>query len=405
MYYILKEKTRVICGTAALRRGVMESVGLGLIGAGVRSRQLLKHLVGAIEGVSLKAICDVSSESAESMRREYGTSETTCSGDYREMLNRKDVDWVLVCSPNHLHREQFTAAFEHGKHVFGEKPLATTIADCVQINEAHRASGKLFATGFVLRYAPLYQKVKELLDSGVIGRIVAVEASENIPAEHGGHIMTCWRRHKELSGSHILEKCCHDIDLLNWFVGSLPSRVASFGGLNVFTSDNRENLSKFTPPAGKDSVYLAWDIPSRDTQDPFLSEKTIVDNQVCIMEYRNEVRVTFITTMNNSIPQRRMYFSGTEGTLVCELYSNTLQVKRLGADEECMDCTFDSSDGHGGGDKIIAEQLADSMLHGTQPTCSGTEGLQSGVASLALEQARCEGCVVDIEDVWSVLGC
>lgn len=77
----------------------------------------------------------------------------------------------------------------------------------------------------------------------------------------------------------------------------------------------------------------------------------------------------------------------------------------IGAGEDAMDYDFNSPDGHGGGDEIIAQQLAASILQSIQPACSGTEGLQSGVASLALEQARCESCIVDIEEIWSKLDC
>ena len=110
------------------------------------------------------------------------------------------VEWAMVFSPNCFHAEQIIASFEAGKHVFTEKPLATSIGDCVRIFEAHRRSGRHFATGFVLRYSPIYRKVKALLDAGTIGRILSIDANENIRPEHGAYIMRNWRRRRELSG-------------------------------------------------------------------------------------------------------------------------------------------------------------------------------------------------------------
>lgn len=101
-------------------------------------------------------------------------------------------------------------------------------------------SGNLFSTGFLLRHSSFYQKVKEIIDSGTLGRIISVEANETLQPAHGGYIMrfarhgvvvpsrlrftrsSCrnWRRYRDQTGPHILEKCCHDIDILNWLLGN-----------------------------------------------------------------------------------------------------------------------------------------------------------------------------------------
>ena len=86
------------------------------------------------------------------------------------------------------------AAFKAGKNVFSEKPLATKVEDCQEIFEAHKKSGLLFATGFVLRYSKLYRKVKDLIVSGELGKVLSIDANENITPSHGGYIMMNWRR-------------------------------------------------------------------------------------------------------------------------------------------------------------------------------------------------------------------
>lgn len=379
-------------------------IAYGMIGTGARAASLAGYLSKRKDDVFLKAIFEPDEATGERFLARFGQDRTVRCRDYRELLADGEIEWVIVASPNCFHKAHTISALRAGKCVFAEKPLATSIEDCVAINDAHAAAdGLLFATGFVLRYAPLYRKVKELLDAGVIGKVVTVEANENITAAHGGHIMTCWRRFSQQSGSHMLEKCCHDMDLLNWLIGSLPSKVASFGGNNIFIPQNEELLNKFTPPEGKSSIYLEWNTPSRDAQNPFTSEKTVIDNQVAIIEYRNGVRATFQTVMNNAIPERRMYFAGTEGTLIAELYTGRLRYRRLGADQQ--DQSFDFSGAmHGGGDEVIADQLVESMITGAQPACSGEEGLTSAVVSLGIEDARLAGRIMDLEPVWDKLG-
>ena len=379
-------------------------VGYGVIGAGRRTLHLLRYLAGDPR-LALRGVYDPNPEAARALAAEFGSADTTIHPDRSALLADADATWVIVGSPNHCHKDDIAAAFEAGKHVFAEKPLATTVEDCIAIDTMHRQRPELrFATGFVLRYAPLYRQVKQLLDEGAIGDIVSVAASENITPAHGGHIMSCWRRHTHLSGSHLLEKCCHDIDLLLWFIGSLPVRVASFGGNDLFTSDREDLLHKFKPPAGKESVYLAWDVPSRDTQNPFTAEKSVVDHQVAILEFANRVSVTFQTTMNNAIPERRLYITGTEGTLIAELYSQTLRCRRIGEGEETRHWTWDEAQDHGGGDLVIMSELAATMAEGASVTCGGAEALRSAVVSLAIERARLEGRVVDLTDIWQRLG-
>ena len=379
-------------------------VGYGVIGAGLRTASLLRHL-STDHRTTLRGVYDPNPAAARALAAKHGHPDTVIHSTREALLANDAAAWVIVGSPNFCHKDDIAAAFASNKHVFAEKPLATTVEDCIAIDTMHRQRPELrFATGFVLRYAPLYRQVKQLLHEGAVGDILSVSASENITPAHGGHIMSCWRRHAHLSGSHLLEKCCHDIDLLLWFIGSLPVRVASFGGNDLFVPQRERLLHQFEPPVGKESVYLAWDVPSRDTQNPFTSEKSVVDHQVAILEFANRVSVTFQTTMNNAIPERRLYITGTEGTLIAELYSQTLQCRRIGEGEQTQHFSWDGDQDHGGGDRVIMSEFAATMAEGAPVTCGGAEALRSAVVSLTIERARLEGRVVDLTDTWQRLG-
>jgi hypothetical protein len=127
-----------------------------------------------------------------------------------------------------------------------------------------------------------------------------------------------------------------------------------------------------------------------------------MDNQVGIMQYRNGIRVMFQATMSNAIPERRMYFSCSEGTMILELYSGVLKYRKIG-DEGCTVIDV-SGDGHGGGDSYIMKELYETMTKGTEPKCSGDEGLESAVTALALDQAAKTNAMVDLEPIWKKLG-
>ena len=372
-------------------------IGVAVLACGGRSYYVTNNLLkDSDNGVELLSVFDPDTERMDKAVDFWGVADTIkkCSSA-DEAIKTPGVDWVMIFSPNAIHKEQILAAFAAGKNVFSEKPLATTIEDCKEIYDAHTKTDLTFATGFVLRYAPIYQKVKSLLDSGKFGKLLSIEANENILPAHGGFIMRNWRRKSEISGPHILEKCCHDLDLINWFCGSLPSRVFFLGTNNVFNSKNRWMEEKY----GKE-IFNIWG-DYRQLETAFNDDSDMMDTSMGVALFRNGVQVSFSATMCNAIPERRMRFNCAEGTIVLELYESSLKYRLLG-EKEYHVCDF-GADGHGGGDGFIMKELYATMSQGVPPRCSGSEGLESAVFALAFDQSAREGRVIDLEDTWKYL--
>ncbi len=380
---------------------VMSQVGVGLIGCGGRLRDLVGLMCRNCPEVRFNAIYDPSPESIAAAKGECDfTHEPDVCQSTDELLSRDDVQWVMIGSRNCDHPGNVIDAIAAGKHVFCEKPLATNLDDCLAMRDAIRASDRHFVIGFTLRFSPFYRKLHELVAGGALGDLVSFEFNETLDWHHGGFIHGNWRRHRELAGTHLLEKCCHDIDVAGWLVGSLPVRVASFGGLAVFTEANRHLADRIGPSPDGKPPYQAW----RAATDPFTDDKSIVDHQVAIIEYANGVKATFHTNCNTAIKERRMYLCGTTGSIRGDVIHGLIETQAIGWNTERQSIDPKASGGHGGGDPVLTRELADCMRHGNPPAVGLDEGLASAITSFAIDDAMDCGQIIDLRPTWRKLG-
>jgi predicted dehydrogenase len=366
----------------------------------------MKRIPGIGEDIEVRALCDVSERSI-AKAREVVAPEAKVYADYRELARDPDIDWVFVGSWNCYHREHALAALEAGKHVFCEKPMATTLEDCLAMRDAWRESGRIFSVGFVLRYSPHYQAIRRLIREGRIGRIVSMEFNETLAPDHGGFIHMDWRRKTEWAGSHLLEKCCHDLDLANWIVGSIPVRAASFGGLNFFNAANAAEADRYPKNEKGESPFELWPKANIGSVDsPFNDDKDIIDNQVAILEYANGVRSTFHTNCSAAIRERRMYILGTRGAIRGDVIAGELQFKRISLDKKkaIEDIDTGVSGGHGGADGTLSASLRESILSGAPPLADPDDGLKSAVTAFGVDEAMESGQVHDYRPSWKRAG-
>ncbi len=371
------------------------------IGCGGRLRTVIAHLLKALSRPVVIRVFDPNPEAIKAARAEWPAEIVSCSS-WAEALDAPEVNWAFVGSWNAAHREHVVAAFEAGKHVFAEKPLATTLSDCVAMRDAHEASGKMFFFGLVLRYAPLYQRIFEISQAGAIGKIVSFEFNETLGFNHGAFIHGNWRRNICNSGPHILEKCCHDIDVAQWLVQSVPVQVASFGGLNFFTPENRSLAARLDE---KEQRRMAG---TQVRCDPFDGKQEIVDNQVAILEYANGVRATFHTNCSAGLHERRFYLVGTEGGLRADAATSLIETQPIELDSKIEETRIvfeeGGEKGHAGGDAVMARYLAESILDGKPPIAGMREAMLSAITCFGIDQAMKEKRVVDLRPIWRTVG-
>lgn len=376
-------------------------VGIGIIGAGARVRAVVKRLVSQAEGkLRVSAVYDPDQIAVDEAIAAFGDNIRVCTSE-DALLQDQGCEWVFIGSPNCFHAQHAIKALQSGKNVFCEKPLATELEDCFAIRDAVRESGRIFAFGLVLRYSPHYQKIYDLVSSGVIGQIISFEFNETLHHIHGGYIFGNWRRSKEIAGSHLLEKCCHDLDLANWLIGSRPTRVASFGGRDFFTSENAGHIERIGLDSQGRNAYGIW--TDHRSINPFTPGADIVDHQVAILEYESGVKATFHTNCNTAMAERRFYLCGTEGTLKADSITGVIEVQRIGHETQVEMIKTTMSMDHSGGDEVMAQSLIRTIFDGVAPLATVDHGISAFLVAHAIDTSLEQGTVVSLGDLWQRL--
>jgi myo-inositol 2-dehydrogenase/D-chiro-inositol 1-dehydrogenase/scyllo-inositol 2-dehydrogenase (NAD+) len=171
-----------------------------------------------IRQATLAAICEVDEAALASAGDALEVEQTFT--DYEELLACDEIDAVLIAAPTFLHESIARAAAQAGKHIFLEKPMAITVAQCHSINQAVQKAGVILQLGFMRRFDACHLRARELVCSGDMGRIMIIKSTGRGPNGPGP-----WMWDLQKSNGIIAEVNSHDIDSLQWFVGSPFTRV------------------------------------------------------------------------------------------------------------------------------------------------------------------------------------
>ncbi len=202
-----------------------------VIGAGERGRDAyVSLLVREPELGRIVAVAEADPDRRRVFAELHGLGLDACFETDAELLARpRMADFALVATQDDHHFEPAVKALEAGYEVLLEKPMATREDECEKLAEVAARTGRLLQICHVLRYAPLYRAVKQVIESGGIGEIVTIQHSENVSTWHYAHSYARgnWRN-RAASSPMILAKSCHDLDLLHWWAGAPPERLSSF---------------------------------------------------------------------------------------------------------------------------------------------------------------------------------
>ena len=241
-------------------------VKLAVIGVGNRTGKYLHYFSLHPDVVELAAVVEPDPVRREACRKQFSLSEERCfaSSDLFFDRFREPCDGVIIGSPDRYHHAQALKAIERGWDILLEKPVAQSYEQCLEIAGAARRKGVKVGVCYVLRFMSLYRKVKELLESGTIGRVTGVSHQEYVGIDRMLHtfVRGYWNR-ADLSAPSFVSKCCHDVDMLLWVTGAKIKRVQSAGSLAWYRPENSPEGSTdrcITCPVEPDCSYSAVDM-------------------------------------------------------------------------------------------------------------------------------------------------
>lgn len=405
---------------------------IAVVGCGNRSDAYMHSLAsGKNKEWMLLGLADPNSAAIETYQKFYGSDATLVFSSGPEMLEKlgRELDGIIIGSPNLFHKESLLPSMENNLAILLEKPVAISIQDCREMWKAYLNNGcPNVAVGFVLRYTSFYKKIMSIIDSGILGQVLSITATESIVPAITSLFLRNWRSDINISGPFIVEKCCHDFDILNMISKSRARKVTSFAAKSRFLPNkdmsvqcreckNSETCRYNIKRINKMLVNCSPNIEIGKVQMKendlcvFNNEKDIPDHQIVNIEYENGVLATFNVILDQPTPTRTISIFGTLGQVMGNIEEDDITIYLHGTQheensfyskpfQEKIIINHDQS-GHHGGDSIITNCFKE-MLSGTgeKPLVGLKEGIDACLVALAAEKSRNEGIVVNMNELF-----
>jgi predicted dehydrogenase len=303
-------------------------VGTGDRGSGVWGRDLVKRYPDLLEFVGL---CDVNPKRAVVARDFIGVNCPTFT-NFDEMIEKTRPDLLMVTTVDGFHHEYIIKGLDRGIDVMTEKPMTTDETKCQAVLDAEKRNKRNIVVTFNYRYAPAHQKMKEILLSGDIGRIVSVDFSWYLDVVHGADYFRRWHRLRKNSGSLLVHKASHHFDLMNWWLGADPVEVSGYAGLAIYGKNGPfrgENCRKcpytsdcrfyydMTKDKRRMDLYAACEDVDGYYRDGcvYREDVDIFDNMQAIVKYSNGATMSYALNAYMPYEGYRVAFNGEKGRL------------------------------------------------------------------------------------------
>jgi predicted dehydrogenase len=330
-----------------------------LIGAGRAGMIHARNIARRIDHARLVSICDASEQNLSAAASEFGG--VTTYQDYRKGLEQSDVNAAVIVTPTFLHREVACFAAERGKHIFLEKPMALTVAECEAINGAVARADVKLQIGFMRRFDEGFVRAKGMLENGEMGRVMIIKSTGRGPGGPGA-----WMYDLKKSNGIVAEVNSHDIDSLLWFTGLPIQRVHAMGH-NFKCPDAKKEFPEFY-----DNVVANFRFSG--------GTMGVVDG-TCPAHYGYDARVEILCEKGLLLIGSTQQQTATKVTLEGEVIGQAVKTWRnLFKDAYLAEM----------------EHFVACVLGDKQPSVSGIDGLKATEAVVAINQSIISGQVVDL---------
>ena len=395
------------------------------------------------------SVCDCDEEKVRWAQEDWGLADENCFLDENEFFKEKRSDALVIATQDRDHVRMCIKALELGYDVLLEKPISPDEGELLALLEAYKKYNRKVIVCHVLRYAPAYVKLKELLDSGEIGKLVCIDWLEQVAYWHQAHsfVRGNWRREDETSPM-IMAKCCHDMDLLQYYADAKCDTVYSVGDLAFFKKENQpegaadhcanckyihdcvysaERLYvekrrkdfdwvKDKPDVDNNARQQGWPFNVVDSTRPiteesirnaytnngygrcvFACDNDVVDHQTVLMQFKNGVKANLTMTGFTALPGRKVTFHGTLGEIEMDEENDYIRISKYGQGtrflsiKEILKVAVNDTFGHGGGDLMMVGDLYDAMCGKGTAGTSLDKSIESHLMALAAEKSRKSG--------------
>ena len=428
------EPVRGLSPVRPLDPEVSRPVSVIIIGCGNRGRTYAGYARKFPKGMKVVGVSDILEHRANYLGDQHNVPQEMRFGHFREVFasGKKLADAVVIATPDDRHYEPCMKALALGYDVLLEKPVAPTAKECKAIREMTKKTGRVVAVCHVLRYAPYFMALREVVRSGVIGDVVNIQHMEPIQYAHMAHsyVRGNWRREDETTPI-ILAKSCHDLDILRWIIDKPCKHISAEGWLSFFKAENApKGAPKYCTdgcPHQKECPYDAVDIYTRQkkhlgvfdlhgSKDPelimsrlkdprynsyarcvFHCDNDQPDHYVAIMAFDGDVTASFSMDAFSPKGGRRTRIMGTMGYIegdgkeftVTDFLTRKPRVWNMNVAE----IPEYAQSGHGGGDlRLVRDWLEAVDRHDPAHLSSSIDvSIESHLMGFAAERSRRTG--------------
>lgn len=349
----------------------------------------------------------------------------------------KFADAVIISTPDNMHYAPCMKALEMGYDILLEKPIAPTEKECRDILAYAKKKGRIVAVCHVLRYAPYFVKMKELVAKGAIGEIISVQHFEPIEHTHMAHsyVRGNWHNSKETTPI-ILAKSCHDLDIIKWVINKPAKQIVAMGDLKWFKKENAPEGSTARCTDGcaveRDCPYSAikeyyerrrrisvMDLPTDKLKQPeaimerlrttdygrcvYRMDNDQPDHYVTSIQFGDSVTASFSMEAFTSYHGRRTRIMGSMGDMVGdmkELVVNDFRTrKEVKFIPQAEDVEGYKNSGHGGGDWLLVRDFVQAVSQQNPSILTSTidESIESHIMGFMAEESRKTDKIMDIK--------
>ena len=384
----------------------MKKISVAVIGAGVRGMNAYAPYL--LENPTLGqvvAVAEPNEEKRNNFKNRYNIKEENTFYSYNDLLSKdKLADALIIATSDEQHYEPAQMALKKGYHILLENPMSNKLEEVIKLGElAKKYPDQVFMICHVLRYTPFFSELKKLVDSKELGELVNIQYNENIGYYHYAHSYTRgnWKNSNETSPL-VLAKSCHDMDILLWLIGKRCKYISSFGSLSHMIEENfQDNLLK---------AYL-YAVDSNQTNENlkkaitagtygkcvYKCDNNVADHMVSILEFENNITVTFNLSAFTNDCSRTTKLMFTHGEVGGNSLKNVIEVHNFGERNHMIIHPKIVKSGHGGGDfKLMDDFIKSVNNREAYIKTSAIDSVESHVMAFAAEYSRLNHEVVDI---------